>query len=299
MTVDRRVLLTGGGGFIGRHVVGPLRSRGFEVVAPRSAEIDLLSRGGPARAMARAKPTHLLHLAWYAEHGRFWTAHENLRWVDGTLRLLEAFAAAGGARAVVAGTCAEYAWCVEDDLREDTTPLRPATLYGAAKHATHTAGAALCAQEGVELAWGRVFFLHGPGEHPQRLVPSVAGALAAGRPAETSSGTQILDILHVSDVAGAFAALLGSDVVGAVNVASGEGHSIRAIVEALAETAGRPDLLRLGALPDRPGDPARLVGDATRLRGEVGWRPTLGFEEGLAATLRWPLTKAQLTRDEH
>jgi nucleoside-diphosphate-sugar epimerase len=87
--------------------------------------------------------------------------------------------------------------------------------------------------------------------------------------------------------------------VGAVNVASGEGHSIRAIVESLAETAGRPDLLRLGARPDRPGDPARLVGDATRLRGEVGWRPTLGFEEGLAATLRWPLTKAQLTRDEH
>lgn len=283
----KRVLVTGSGGFIGRHALAPLRARGFEVVAPRRAEVDLLAAGGPARAVAAARPTHLLHLAWYAEHGRFWTAPENLRWIEATLGLLEAFAAAGGRRAVCAGTCAEYAWGGSGDLEEHTSPLRPATLYGAAKHATHVAGAALCAQEGVALAWGRVFFLHGPGEHPDRLAASVARALARGQPAEASTGTQEIDVLHVSDVAAAFAALVDAPVVGAVNVASGEARTVGEVVEGLAAAAGRPDLVRLGARPDRPGAPARLVADATRLRDKVGFRPALEFEEGLAATLAW------------
>jgi len=284
----RRVLVTGAGGFIGRHVLEPLRARGFEVVAPRRAEIDLLAPDGPRRAIERARPTHLLHLAWYAGHGRFWTSEENVRWVEASLALLRAFAAAGGRRAVVAGTCAEYDWTAgEELLHEARSPLRPATLYGAAKHALHTVAAAWGEQNGVALAWGRIFFLHGPGEAPGRLVASVARALAAGEPAQTASGTQVLDVLHVSDVAAAFAALVDADVTGPVNVASGEGRSVRTIVEALGAAAGRPDLLRIGARPDRPGDPPRLLGDATRLREEVGWQPALGFEEGLAATLRW------------
>ncbi len=66
----------------------------------------------------------------------------------------------------------------------------------------------------IELAWGRVFFLYGPGEAPGRLVASVARALLAGERAATGDGTQIRDFLHVDDVAGAFAALLDSDVTG-------------------------------------------------------------------------------------
>lgn len=283
----KRVLVTGGGGFVGSHVLAPLRERGFEVFAPRSAEIDLLTPDGAQRAVELARPTHLLHLAWYAEHGHFWASEENLRWVEASLRLLRAFAAAGGQRAVVAGTCAEYAWDLEDDLREDVTALLPATLYGAAKHALRTVAAPWAGQAGVSLAWGRIFFLHGPGEAPGRLVASVARALAAGQPAETSSGTREIDLLHVADVGAAFAALLDAETTGPVNVASGAGCSIREVVEALAAIAGRPDLLRVGARPDPPGEPPRLVGDVTRLREEIGWRPALSLEEGLAATLEW------------
>lgn len=283
----KRVLVTGGGGFVGSHVLAPLRERGFEVFAPRSAEIDLLTPDGAQRAVELARPTHLLHLAWYAEHGHFWASEENLRWVEASLRLLRAFAAAGGQRVVVAGTCAEYAWDLEGDLREDVTALLPATLYGAAKHALRTVAAPWAGQAGVSLAWGRIFFLHGPGEAPGRLVASVARALAAGQPAETSSGTREIDLLHAADVGAAFAALLDAQTTGPVNVASGAGCSIREVVEALAAIAGRPDLLRVGARPDPPGEPPRLVGDVTRLREEIGWRPALSLEEGLAATLEW------------
>src|SRR5215207_5082472 len=94
--------------------------------------------------------------------------------LQASLALLRAFAAAGGRRAVVAGTSAEYDWhAVGRRCHERRTPLRPATLYGAAKHALHTAAAPYAEQVGFELAWGRVFFVYGPWEPEGRLVPSV------------------------------------------------------------------------------------------------------------------------------
>jgi nucleoside-diphosphate-sugar epimerase len=103
----------------------------------------------------------------------------------------------------------------------------------------------------------------------------------------TTSGDQIRDFMHVDDVAGAFAGLVDSDISGAVNVASGEPVAVRQVVDELAAAAGRPDLPRPGALPDREGDPPRLVADATRLLDEVGFRPRIGLAEGLRETLEW------------
>ena len=82
----------------------------------------------------------------------------------------------------------------------------PATLYGTAKHALHT----LVERSGVSAAWGRVFFVFGPHEHPARLASSVASALVRGEPAETGPGTQVRDFLYSEDLAAAFVALLDS-----------------------------------------------------------------------------------------
>ena len=151
-----RVLVTGATGYVGRRVTGPLEALGFEVhAAGRAQGVDLLATGGADALLAQVQPTHLLHLAWYTEHGLFWTSRENLRWVDASLRLLQAFASGGGRRAVVAGTCAEYDWVPGGTFSEWRTPLRPATLYGAAKLGLHEVWSrGLAAQEGVELAWG-------------------------------------------------------------------------------------------------------------------------------------------------
>jgi nucleoside-diphosphate-sugar epimerase len=294
-----RVLVTGATGFVGRHALGPLLDAGHEVHALSSRGApegdrhqgvewhrgDLLA--DPAAAVADVAPERLLHLAWYAEHGRFWTSVENLRWVEATLALVRAFAAAGGERVVVAGTCAEYDWTVGDGTLAEDAPLRPATLYGVAKHATRAVLDAAAGELGVRLAWGRVFFLYGPGEDQRRLVGSVAGALVRGERAATGAGTQVRDLLHVSDVGAAFAALAGADVDGPVNIASGEGRPLREVVEAIGRIAGRPDLIDLGALPPRPGDPDRLVADVTRLREEVGFQPRIGLEQGLERTVAW------------
>jgi nucleoside-diphosphate-sugar epimerase len=284
----KRVLVTGASGFIGRQALGPLRERGFDVhTLSRSQGVDLLAPGAAVAAVAAARPTHLLHLAWYAEHGRFWTAVENLRWVGASLELLQAFAESGGQRAVIAGTCAEYQWGLDGRCIEGRTPLRPATLYGAAKHGLNEVASAYAAEAGMSVAWGRVFFCFGPYEPAGRLVPSVARALLAGREAPVTHGTQVRDFLAVEELGDAFAALLDSAVEGPVNVASGEPIALRDLVELIARATGHPELVRFGAVQPRAGEPAELVADVTRLREEVGWRPREPLGDGVDRAVAW------------
>jgi nucleoside-diphosphate-sugar epimerase len=106
----------------------------------------------------------------------------------------------------------------------------------------------------------------------------------------------VRDFMHVEDVAGAIAALLDSSVVGAVNIATGIGVTVGAVVDAIVWATGHPELVRRGALPDRPGEPWSLVADVARLRDEVGFHPRWELAEGLADTVRWWEAHARETR---
>jgi nucleoside-diphosphate-sugar epimerase len=279
-----------------------LYRRGYEVHAVSSSETthagrasdgaiwhraDLLDAEARRALVEQVRPTHLLHFAWYAEHGDFWTSTENVRWVEASLSLLRAFGEHGGRRAVIAGTCAEYDWSSGGRYVEASSPLEPRTLYGVSKDALRRVAEAWGAERGISCAWGRVFFVYGEREQPQRLVPAVARAVLAGQPAPCSHGRQLRDFLHTSDAAAAFVALLDSTVEGAVNIGSGQPVSIAELVQLVAAQAGRPELVCLGALPERPGEPFELSADVTRLCEEVGWSPKLTLEQGIARAVRW------------
>ena len=296
-----RLLVTGGSGFVGLPTLRALAGRDDEVhVLTTRTEppavpgvkwrrIDLGDDGSQLEELLdELRPQRLLHLAWYVEHGRFWDAPENVVWVERSLRLLRAFIDAGGRRAVMLGTCAEYDWASADGpLLETEASIAPATLYGTAKDALRGLAGALAASRGVELAWGRLFFLYGPRESPGRLVPSVIDSLLDGMPAKTTSGTQRRDFLHVEDVAGAVAALLESSVTGPVNIASGRAVAVSELVDLIAKAVGRPELVRAGALPDRASEPPLLVADAGRLTREVGYSPRFTLADGIADTVGW------------
>lgn len=289
-----RVLVTGASGFMGRHCLPALAARGYEVhaVGRRTGSDpgvtwhrgDLLAPEGPEAVLAAVRPTHLLHLAWYAEHGRFWQAPENLAWVRASLSLLEAFHRHGGQRVVTAGSCAEYDWR-HGYLSEALTPCRPASLYGAAKHALSTLQAAYAEQVGLSAAWGRVFFLFGPHEPHARFVPAVIQGLMAGRPTRLSHGRQVRDFMYVGDVADALVALLDSPVTGAVNLGSGVPVTLRALGERVAARLGGAEWLEWGAIAST--EAPLVVANPERLAREVGWTPPYGLEAGLDATLAW------------
>jgi nucleoside-diphosphate-sugar epimerase len=293
-----RVLVTGASGFIGKEALPLLTRAGFEVhgvarglggqgpTGMRWHQCDLLAAGSAENLLREVAPTHLLHLAWETTPGSYSTSPQNLRWLEASLALARAFCEAGGRRIVVAGTCAEYDWH-HGCLKEGSTPLVPATLYGAAKGALLSVLSRYCRIAGVSAAWGRIFHLYGPGESQERLVASLTRALLRGEPARCTAGEQQRDFLYVADVASAFVTLLGSAVEGPVNIGSGKAVAVRTVATLLADVVGRPDLLRFGELPTRPEEPPLLAADVSRLNREVGWLPSYDLVSGLRATVAW------------
>lgn len=280
-----RVLVTGATGLIGRHLAGPLARRGYDVVTLSRSGAgltgDLLA--DPEGVAERAGATHLIHLAWHDAPTARMTAPENLVWAVATLRLLRAFAATGGKRAVMVGSCAEYDWTGAGRLSEDT-PLRPATPYGAAKAGAGLAALGSAGSLGLSLVWARPFFIYGPGEPKGRLFGDILKGLAAGEPVACTDGLQKRDFLHAADVAGALAHLLASAIEGPVNIGSGKAVEVRQLIGALARAMGREDLIRLGARARPADDPPLIEADITRL-ASTGFRPEYDMAGGIRAVL--------------
>lgn len=291
-----RILVTGAAGFIGRHCIAPLLSRGFEVHAVSSSartdsregvrwhRANLLKAADVARLVAESRPTHLLHLAWYVAPGRWANAPENYEWVQASLDLLRRFSEQGGQRVAVAGSCLEYDW-TSGYCSEERTARRPHTFYGTCKNALHDVWMAYAALAGVSSVWGRIFFVYGPGEHPDRLVAHVVRSLIAGQDARCSHGRQVRDYLYVQDVADALAALTAGNISGAINIGSGEPVRLAEIIGRIGEAVGRPDLIRLGAIPAAPSDVPLVVADARRLQDEFGFHPAVDLARGLDLTI--------------
>jgi len=303
--VSKVVLLTGATGFIGRHAIEPLRARGYEIhaVSTKGAPADmpgvqfhqgnLLEPGTAKRVLGVVKPTHLLHLAWFVVPGKLITSPENYEWVRASMELVQEFAAAGGQRVTSCGSGYEYDWRY-GFCNEQLTAQVPNTVYGACKQALNLMTENFAATANLSSAWGRVFFLYGPHEHPQRLVSSIILSMLRGEPAKSSHGRQIRDYMHVQDVADGLVALLDSEVRGTVNVSSGRATQIRDIVLTLGSLLGRPELVQLGALPARANDAPMVVGDNAKITTELGWQPKFELEAGLGHTIDW--WKAQARR---
>jgi nucleoside-diphosphate-sugar epimerase len=292
----KNVLVTGASGFIGQHTLDLLVERGYVVHAVSSSikppttnggvtwhQADLLEEKTTAELLFKLTPTHLLHFAWYAEPAKYWQSAKNMHWLQASINLLRHFHASGGRRAVMAGSCAEYDWNY-GYLSEEFTPSEPATFYGICKKALADSMLSYGASQGLSCAWGRIFFLYGPGEHPVRFVSSVITALLRNEVAAVSHCRQIRDFLYVKDVAAAFVALLESSFEGKVNIASGNPVRLERIVEVIASQLNAHDKIRFGAHP-ATHDPPLLVGDCRTLNDIVGWRPGFDLNAGIGQTI--------------
>lgn len=272
--MNRRVLITGASGFIAARAIAPLRARGFELHAIGRRPLadvthhrcDLLDRPAMRAAVAAIAPSHVLHAAWYVEHGAFWNAPENLDWVAASLDLARACVAAGVRRFVGIGSCAEYDWGDGGPgARGEGDPCRPATPYGLAKLATFQLLEDYLGRAGVSFAWARLFHLYAMDEDRRRFVGQLVAALAADQPFTVQAPRLVRDYSAIEEIGAKLAALVDSDARGAVNVASGQGRTLADWAAEFGQHLGKPDLIR-GA---EGGPSDRMVADVGKFQREV------------------------------
>lgn len=297
-----KVVLTGATGFVGSQLARLALSQGHAVIAivrPGSdrrrildvegritfIERDLADLPAIEARLAAERPDLCLHMAWRGWYNSQATVEENLTSLALSLEFMRVVAKLGCPRFVSAGTCFEYDMTFP--LLSETTPTPPHDLYGTCKRAFLDIAEQFSLVTKLEIAWTRLFYSYGPYQDPGRLVPAIVLALLRGEPAATTDGEQVRDYLHVEDVASAIWHVAQSRFTGAVNIASGQPITVRALVSEVGRLMGKADLLRFGALPYRQDEPMAIRADASLLRERLGWSPRYELETGIAATIAW------------
>lgn len=290
---EKRILVTGATGLIGREIVEPLQSHGFEVSAitidatnpdngVRWIKGSLFDREFVARTMDEFRPTHLLNMAW-ATTGDYLTNRINYDFLSAGIHLANRFAAVGGCRAVYAGTCFEYAF--KDEPIRESDPLEAGrNEYTFCKNELREVADRIFKLADVSFGYGRIFYVYGRGEAKTRLTGMVIDKLSRGERVLIKAGPLLKDYVYTKDIAGAFAALVDCDAEGPVNICTGRAISIRDYVMKIAEHMGKADLVDFA--DDCAGQPPIVVGDATRLNEEVGYRMRYSMEQAIEEIVR-------------
>lgn len=288
----KNVILTGGSGFTGSYCIEPLLALGYEVHnfdrvdrhSPRPGyffhQVDLMQPSSYETRLKEILPTHLLHLAWYTEHGKFWDSPKNYDWLISSLQLVRSFYHCGGERSLLAGSCAEYDWSGSEPLHAIHSILAPQNLYGHCKKSLFDILKYEFLNHKSGMAWGRVFHLYGPGEPNTRLFPHVIDCLLKDQDCPCSHGNQWRDFIHVKDVGRAFATVLDSSHIGAFNISSGEPIQLKEIIQIIANQTGNPHRLKIGAI-DATGQPDKILADITTLN-ELNFVCSINLDDGIS-----------------
>lgn len=297
-----KILLTGGSGYIGSVTTELLCDDGHEVVVfdnlerghreavdPRARLVvgDLREPLAIREAMAVAKPDAVVHFAAYALVGE--SMQEPHKYfennVGGGLNLLDAMLRVGVRKIIFSSTCATYGQPEVMPMTE-ALPQRPTNPYGESKLMFETALRWEQERRGLRPVFLRYFNAcgatekYGEDHEPEtHLIPNVLKVALGQAPAvpvfgddyPTPDGTCIRDFIHIVDLARAHILALEKDVVGAFNLGTGTGFSVKQVVETCREATGHPIPVALS--PRRPGDPACLVAGAAKARDVLGWNP--------------------------
>ena len=292
-----RAVVTGGLGFVGRHLVDHLRAAGDDVtVLDRHGDhpVDITDGAAMTAAFTSAGPEAVYHLAGWADVGASWRDPVAVFKInaEGTLHVLRACANAGVARVLAVASADVYGVVTEDELPlTETSALRPTSPYAASKLAADALAQQAFLGHGLGVIRVRPFNHLGPGQSEQFVAPAIAARIArAERDATATIPVGNLsarrDVTDVRDVVRAYRLLIERGEPGDVyNVCTGVDLAIRTLADLLVGLAERPIELVTDPSLLRPVDLPVLRGDASKLRGATGWEPAIPIEQTVADLL--------------
>jgi UDP-glucose 4-epimerase len=303
----KRVLVTGGSGFIGSHLVNSLLERGAEVTVIarygnvmknerlrdcwediRVVEADLRNRGALA-SLKEIAPQVVFHLAAYNHVGQSFQQVEECFDVNakGTANLLDS--CHDVEKFVYMSTSEVYGKQDRVPFVETMTP-EPISPYSITKYA----GELYCRMKQrikgeASIVIVRPFNVYGPYQSTKAVIPELIISCLRGNEIHTTEGRQTREFNYVADtVAGLIKVAEHPDRIdGVINIASGEEIAIRDLVQKIAMLTNTSSSLKIGILPNRPTEIWRMYADNTRAREILNWSPAVTLEEGLKATIEW------------
>jgi nucleoside-diphosphate-sugar epimerase/UDP-N-acetylglucosamine:LPS N-acetylglucosamine transferase len=307
-----RVLVTGGSGFIGSHVVDKLRERGYEPViydlrpspwhTDPSQPVDTrLGSITDREALERALHScdAVAHLAAVADVNDVHAEPEDAERVNarGTVAVLEAARRAGVKRIVYASTIWVYSDCEPDEVDEDTLLPAPSHLYTSTKLAGELYCKAYQELYGIDYTILRFGIPYGPRAREAAVIPAFVNKAFKGEPLTLAGdGSQSRRFVYVEDLADGVA--LGVEEVArnrVYNLASDENVTIKQIAETVQELIGNVEIVHT---PARPGDFGGKIVSSTRAERELGWTAATPFSEGVAKYVGWRREQAALQAEQ-
>jgi dTDP-glucose 4,6-dehydratase len=210
--------------------------------------------------------------------------------VLGTQTMLDASRHAGVSRFHHISTCEVYGDLPLDSAEafNEESPYRPRTPYNASKAGADHAVRAYWKTFGLPVTITNCSNNYGPYQFPEKVVPLFATRALDDEPLPLYASTQNRrEWLHVFDHCRAVEAVLERGRIGdTYHVGSGLEASIAEVADAILGLLGKPSSLKM-IVPDRPGHDRRYLLDCTKIKKELGWEPTIGFDEGLSETVGW------------
>jgi UDP-glucose 4-epimerase len=307
-----RVLVTGGSGFIGSHVVDKLRARGHTPVIydlrPSPWHLDpdepvetVLGSITDREALERALHScdAVAHLAAVADVNDVHASPEDAERVNarGTVTVLEAARRAGVKRIVYASTIWVYSDCEPDEVDEETLLPPPSHLYTSTKLAGELYCKAYQELYGIDYTILRFGIPYGPRAREAAVIPAFVNKALAGDPLTLAGdGMQSRKFVYVEDLADGVARGLDDVATNRVyNLASDETVTIKQIAETVRDLMGDVEITYT---PARPGDFGGKIVSSERAREELGWTAATPFNEGVHRYIDWRLAQVKTAKDE-
>lgn len=305
---NTKVLLTGGSGFLGHHVVRALLERKADVsllIQPHEktwrleniganikvTKAKLTNREETQAAVQDVKPDIMIHFAGLMERRRNLSILDDLmdHHVDSTINFIMAADPQVTKLVINTGTSEEYG--EQADPFTETLSIDPVSPYSATKAAATALATYLSKAIGVPVITMRPFITYGPGQLHDTLIPFLIKGVLQKSVVELTEGLQYRDFIFVDDLASCYLAVIEKAETFSrpeiFNIGSGLNSRVRNVVEMIAQLLDGYDYLKIGARPMRLGEPPSMIADIQKAEELLGWRPKVSLRDGLRKTIDW------------